>query len=113
MRATMPASSSFHVNEQFVFNLLVNFDQQRRFAYEQKYAAFLNLTNIAAATQLWFLLLGKITVASANGFLFCCQDQAVVAYANQQLSKQTVQAVIEQVWGTIYIVCVAAADIKS
>ena len=112
MRATLPASKSFHVKAPFIFNLLVNFEQKARFAYEQKYATFLHLTNVEAATQLWFLLRGKITAASRNGFLFCCPDEAVVAYANEQLSKKTTQAVIAQVWGAIYIVCVSTADIS-
>ena len=112
MRAVMPATKTFHVKEHFVFNLLVNFEQKTRCAYEQKYATFLHLTNVAAATQLWFLLKGKITAASANGFLFCCEDEAVVAYANEQLSKKATQAVIAQVWKNIYIVCISKADIS-
>lgn len=112
MRAVMPATKSFHVKEQFIFNLLVNFEQKARCAYEQKYEAFLHLANVEAATQLWFLLSGKITAASTNGFLFCCPDEAVVAYANEQLSKKVTQAVIAQVWSDIYIVCVSAADIS-
>lgn len=52
MRSLMPASKSFHVKAQFVFNLLVNFEQKARIFYEQKYAEFLQLTNVEAATQL-------------------------------------------------------------
>ena len=52
MRAVMPATEAFHVAEHFIFNLLVNFKQTARFAYEQKYASLRNLTNVEAATQL-------------------------------------------------------------
>ena len=104
----------FVIAPAFVYNLLIHFDRTARERYITAHQQFWTITtneNLAAIRTLWFLFEAKILSASKEGILLSCKTTKIANYANHQLAKPAVQAALRQLWGSVYVICLAKATI--